>query len=158
VTELIRIKHCPACGVENSANSADCMECGADILGEPVEVKSVAEPTSESEPPTPAKPFLTLQPIADPKVSFKVFEGQTVGRSDLSDVILDGIPDVDSISRRMATFSRRGNQWYVQHVGSTNFIVVDGDEYESDDEVAVREGSILGLALCQFFVHVSNAL
>lgn len=80
-----------------------------------------------------------------------------MGRSGQSDVVIEGIPDLDSISRKMAGFHLRGSQWFVQHLASTNYIAVDGEQYEEDDDVAIRDGSVLGLALCQFFVRIPEA-
>lgn len=166
MSRLERYKVCPSCGAENVPNAADCTQCGFDILMERVERRQLTdlEPISEVRPQqissqgiVAGKPCVVLESLADPKRSFVVYEGQTIGRADLSDVIIEGIPDVDSVSRRMALIGRHGTSWYVQHVGQTNYIAVDGEEYDSDDEVTIREGSVLGLALCQFFIRIPEA-
>jgi len=166
--QLDRYKTCPSCGEENLPNAADCVRCGADILMERVERRMASDPipsnvatleiqseaNEATEAEAPATPHLILESLVEPSRTFIICEGQTVGRADLSDVVIEGIPDVDSVSRRMARFDRRGAGWFVQHIASTNYIVVDGEEYESDDEVTIRDGTILGLALCQFFVRI----
>jgi hypothetical protein len=152
---LDRFKSCPSCGTENPPAAADCVKCGADILAEPVERRAAGSaPATAVAPTDECKPHVRLESLYDPANAFVVFDGQTVGRSDASDVVIDGVPDLDSISRRMALFFRRGQQWYVQHIAGTNFVAVDGEEYESDDEIAIRDGSVVGLALCQFFVRI----
>jgi len=151
MSNLERFKVCPSCRAQNLPSAADCAECGADILSEKVE-RRAAEPTPP--PIDTSTPHVRLESLYDPEKFFIVQEGQTVGRSDAADVVIDGVPDMDSISRRMAYFGRRGQQWFVQHVANTNFVAVDGEEYETDDEVAIRDGSVVGLALCQFFVRI----
>ncbi len=161
-----RFKVCPSCGAENSPNAADCSQCGFDILMERVERRTLAESETTRETDaisqvthvsTSGKPYIVLESLADSKRSFIVYENQTIGRADISDVVIEGIPEVDSVSRKMAQIGRHGTSWYIQHLGQTNYIVVDGEEYESDDEVTIREGTVLGLALCQFFVRISEA-
>ena len=149
MSNLERFKICPACQAKNPPSASDCLECGADVLSERVEHRSTV-----STPEPVAAPHIRLESLYDPEKVFIVQEGQTVGRSDAADVVIDGVPDMDSISRRMALFGRRGQQWFIQHVAQTNFVAVDGEEYESDDEVVIRDGSVVGLALCQFFVRI----
>ena len=159
---VYKVRVCPVCGTENSASASDCSKCKADILGEPLESRFVkdSEATAGLSPPAPATASgdgrLILEVLQDPGLSFAVSEGQTVGRSDLADVVLDKVPNSDYISRRMAIFTRRGKQWFVQHLANTNYITVDGERYDSDEEIALHNGSILGLALCQFTVRIED--
>jgi len=157
MTTATRYKVCPACRTENAPNAADCEKCGNDILAEPVERRASEAPPVETAPrPDLSRPHITLESLAVAGRTFTVYEGQTVGRSDQSDVTIEDIPDLDSISRRMAKFHRRGDQWFVQHIANTNYIAVDGEQYEEDDDIAIHDGSVLGLALCSFFVRVGG--
>jgi pSer/pThr/pTyr-binding forkhead associated (FHA) protein len=163
VTAAHRFKTCPSCGEENASSAADCSRCGADILAEPVEQRSVDKPSIEAPSVPPLRSgeksadALRLESLANPGAVFAVRDGQTVGRSEQADVVIEDVPELDSISRVMAKFTREGDQWYVQHLATTNFISVDGEEYEGDDEVALHDGAVLGLALCQFLVSVPGA-
>lgn len=151
-----RVRVCPVCGTENPANLSECSQCGTDILGEPVETRSPNAPAAQKPEPIEG-PKVVLEVLQQPDLSFEVGENMSVGRTDAADVVLTGAPNVDYISKRMAVFTRRGDQWYVRHVASTNFITVDGERYESDDDVAIHNGSILGLALTQFSVRIPDS-
>jgi len=156
---LLRYRTCPGCGTENPPTAADCENCGLDILGEQVENRSAAEtPIIDIPVEVDTSPALRFESLASPGLGFTVREGQTIGRSDRADVVIEGVPELDSISRVMAKVNRRGDQWFIQHVATTNFIVVDGERYEDDDDVAIREGSVIGLALCQFIVRETGAV
>ena len=96
-----------------------------------------------------------LELIEDPAFGFRVAAGQVVGRSAEADVVLSGIPNLEYISRRHAKFLRRGDQWFVMYIAEGNYIKVDGEEYENDDEVALHEGSILTLSLSSFRVGLT---
>jgi hypothetical protein len=93
-----------------------------------------------------------LTAIDDPLLRFIVREGQTVGRTERADIVLAGVPKLEWISGVHARFSRRGKQWYVRHLGQTNFIKVDGEKYDGREDVALHEGSILILSLTAFRV------
>ncbi len=139
----ILVKYCPVCGAENSRYAAYCASCGdADLSTVPV------------EPRRPAASAVVLESVRDPRVSFTVQDGQTVGRTDLADVVVTGVPDLDAISRKHARFVRQGSRWFVQHVGETNFIRVDGVPYAGKEQVEIREGSVLALTLAEFRVRV----
>lgn len=147
---MYKVRVCPVCGTENPASASDCTKCGTDILGEPLESRFDDESAAQGV----TGPKIVLEVMQQPDLKFEVGEGKTVGRTDSADVVLKGVPNLDYISRRMALFTRRGEQWYVQHVASSNFITVDGDRYEGDEEVALHDGSVLGLALTQFMVRI----
>ena len=99
---------------------------------------------------------LVLELLDDPSVRFAVAEGQTVGRTEKADIMLRGVPKLDWISGAHAKFLRRGEQWYVQHIAQTNFIRVDGEQYQGQQEVAIYDGSILVLSLTAFRVKVDG--
>lgn len=156
---IYKVRVCPVCGTENPPSASDCESCQADILGEPLDSRSnspIATSAAAPAPPEPTGPLIILEAIQNPALKWKVGEGQSVGRSSEADVVLKDAPDVDFVSRKMAVFSRRGDQWFVQHVGTTNYITVDGDRYESDDDIAIHDGSILGLALSQFMIRIPS--
>ncbi|RYG44576.1 FHA domain-containing protein, partial [bacterium] len=99
---------------------------------------------------------LALESMEDSALRFVVAEGQTVGRTEKSDVVVGEVTNGKYISSAMARFTRRGDQWYVQHIATTNYIVVDGEEYEDDTEVAIHDGSVLALALAPFIVRIGG--
>jgi hypothetical protein len=137
------VKYCPVCGAENSRYAAYCTSCGdADLSTVPVEQRRLASSA------------VVLESVVDPKVCFTVLDGQTVGRGDAADVVLAGVPDLDAISRTHARFSREGSRWFVQHVGETNFIRVDGVPHAGKEQVEIREGSVVALALTEFRVSL----
>jgi len=160
-----KVRVCPYCHTENPATASDCVNCKADILAEPLETRdsdsSVSASADQDTAQAPASqqsgPNIVLEPLQDPDTKFKIYEGQSVGRTKEADVVLKNVPNADYISRRMAVFTRRGEQWFVQHVGSTNYITVDGDRYETDDSIAIHDGSVLGLALSQFMVRIPES-
>ncbi|MEA2552358.1 MAG: hypothetical protein QOJ65_534 [Fimbriimonadaceae bacterium] len=124
-----------------------------------METRRVQEPVAEPEEKETMEiqgPRVVLEVLQQPGTRFEVGEGQTVGRTDAADVVLKGVPNSDYISRKMAVFTRRGDQWFVQHLGGTNYITVDGEKYQDNEEIALHSGSILGLALCQFTVRLAE--
>ena len=163
MSTVYKVRVCPICGTENPATASDCAKCGADILGEPLETRFPESAPSElvstptEEPAETTGPHVLLQLMERPDVSFTISEGKCVGRTGDADIVLKGVPYFDYISRRMACFSRRGEQWFVKHVGTSNYIVVDGEKYETDDDIAIHDGSVLGLPLCQFIVKIPQS-
>lgn len=150
------VKYCPACGQENLPSESFCTQCDFDLLtvsSEPRRDDSGHETASESgEAPVIATDFCRLELLDDPKISFQIAPGQSVGRGVEADVLIANVPHGTYISRRHAQFSRRGPQWFVQYVASGNFIKVDGETYDDDAVVALHDGTILTLSLCSFRV------
>jgi pSer/pThr/pTyr-binding forkhead associated (FHA) protein len=85
-----------------------------------------------------------------------VKEGQTVGRTKKADIMLQGVPKLDWISGIHARVFRQGEQWYIQHLGETNFIKVDGEMYKGREEVAFYDGSIVIFSLTAFRVSLGG--
>lgn len=112
--------------------------------------------TRRVELKSPTSPTCTLVLLADPAIQFQVRDGETAGRTGASEVILHGVPEADAISSRHARFFLRNGQWYVQHVGNTNFIKVDGYEYYGDEEVVIEDGSTVVLSLTAFRVQLGD--
>ncbi|MDQ7793703.1 MAG: FHA domain-containing protein [bacterium] len=149
------VKYCPLCGAENSRLAPFCAGCGdADLSTVPVEpVRAPAPAADGGETRRVEVDTCVLELLADPRVSFAVRAGQTVGRTGRSDIVLVGVPDLDCISAVHARFLKRGDQWYVQHLGQTNFIQVDGETYKGSEEVAIYPDSVLALSLSTFRVR-----
>ncbi len=162
MSTLYKVRVCPTCGTENPATASDCTKCGADILGEPLETRypQSAEPLAPENASASAAavsgPHVVLEVMERPELAFVVEEGKSVGRTDESDIVLKGVPYFDYISRKMAMFTRRGDQWFVKHLGTSNYIMVDGEKHSSDDDIALHDGSVLGLPLCQFMVRIGS--
>lgn len=169
-------KYCPLCGAQNPPRQPFCAECkDCDLSTVPVEpVRNVGHSTAPLPMPTgpPAaiggtrrvdQPSATVAPVcilalvSEPSIQFTVKTGECVGRTSASEVVLHSVPDVDAISGRHARFWEHDGHWYVQHVGSTNFIRVDGFLYSGDEEVAIYDGSIVVLSLTAFQVRLGGA-
>ncbi len=159
MSEPVYVKYCPLCGAENPHQAAFCARClDGDLTTVPAEVRREAPPELAvvPEPAAPAPARCTLVLIEDPGVTFRVAEGQTVGRTRKADVLLAGVPKLEWISGAHARFFRRGPQWFVQHIAVTNFIKVDGDTFRGDEEVALHDGSVLVLSLTAFRVKLEG--
>lgn len=99
---------------------------------------------------------LQLELVENPALVFPVRPGQSVGRSERADVILNDIPKLEFISRAHARFTRRRTQWYVQYIAEGNSITVDGVESRDDSEIAVHEGSVVVLSFTPFRVKLGQ--
>ena len=162
------VKYCPLCGAENPRQGAFCRSClDGDLSSVPAELKHVTvlklppqPPPDEEAAPEPDTREIAviaaclLEVVEDPRLSFRVQDSQTVGRSDRADVALKGVPKADWISGVHARLFRREDQWYVQHLGQTNFIKVDGEQFKGREEVPVYDGSILVLSLTAFRIKM----
>lgn len=159
----MRVRVCPVCRTECPEDVFACPRDGSDLLMEPIVLRADA-PAAETVPPPcesasqegATAAHLVLESIEVPGLKFVVREGQCVGRGEAADIVLAGSPHFGHISRRMAVFFCRGEQWFIQHVATSNYIKVDGCEYEDDTEVAIEDGSVVGLPLAMFRVKVSS--
>jgi len=167
MSEVVFVKYCPSCGAENPRQQAFCRVDGEDIAtvaAEPRRSEGTQPRAGAAEEGAPrvtagtrrvdespeSADLCVLELVESPSVRFSVRDGQTVGRTEGADLVLEGVPKLDYISSRHARFFRRGDQWYIQHVAGTNFIVVDGEKYRGDEEVAFYNGSIITLSLTPF--------
>jgi len=164
MSDIVMVRYCPQCEAENVKKASVCLKCGFDLST----VRAVFRRTQQEVPTAqqidePAREgdnvgtrrvdsVCILESLDDPALRFGILDGLTVGRTCASDVVLTGTHDLDCISSRHARFFRRADQWYVQHVGTTNFIKVDGVKYRGDDEVAIYNNYIVFLALTGFRV------
>lgn len=180
MTDQVFVKYCPLCGAENPRQQAFCLACmdgdltvvsvevrrardvapadGTAVIGERAGQTATSVRTERrsdrriSTRQVVELATLTLECIEDPALRFVVEEGQTVGRTDKADVVLRGVPKLDWISSAHARFFRRGEQWYVQHIGATNFVKVDGETYRGREEVTLQDGAIVVFSLTAFRV------
>lgn len=117
-----------------------------------------ASPAPASLPSTkPATPDVCiLELLENAAMRFTVLDGQTIGRNHKADVPLAGVPNADYISGCHARLFRDGGQWLITHVGSTNFIKVDGEMYRGQEEVPVYDGSVVVLSLTTFRINLAG--
>lgn len=158
-------KECNVCHHLNplTANFCEGQGCVASLVGARiVDLDAPLEaPNTASDPPggsgdaLAAADVLSFHLAEDPGRVFRVAPGQTLGapgHSEEPDVPLAGVPGEDYISGRHLRVLRRGPDWFVQHVGHTNYIVVDGTRYEGRNEVRVRAGSSVFLTETEFVI------
>ena len=164
MSELHFVKYCPLCGAENPRQQAFCLKClDGDLSTVPVEPRRAAKappatPVTEERPDTrKVATACMLELVENPSIRFTVRENQTVGRTAKADVVLANVPKAEWISGAHARFLRRDEQWYIQHIGHTNFVKVDGETYNGQEEVAIYHGSIVVLSLTTFRVNLEGA-
>ena len=157
------VKICPSCGLQNAPTESFCARCDFDLLSVPAQTVASPDVTSEAHLPSEpvaeaprADPICRLELVDDPARSFRLSEGQSIGRGVEADVILSDVPHLDFISRKHAKFLRRGEQWFVQYIAQGNFISVDGETFEDDSQVALQNGSLLSLSLTAFRVALEG--
>lgn len=169
MAELVKI--CPRCLFHNPDTVNSCLRCPSSLAGvEATDPDAPVLPDEHVTPVTEGGPdhatdlatatALRLELAADPTRGFVVLAGQTVGapgHAERPDVPLAGVPDEDYISGRHARVLRHGSDWFVQHLGQTNFIVVDGARHDERDEVPVHAGSSVFLTYTEFIVRAGDA-
>lgn len=140
--------------IPTAASAEPVMGWEADTALQPAAVKPGPDTLHVEGGGSPAQ--LVLELVERPELRFTVADGQTVGASRdeqrRADVTLTGAPNLDYISSVHARFFLRGEQWFVQHSGSTNFIKVDGTKFEKREEVPLHHGSVLVLSKTPFRV------
>ncbi len=170
---MTSVRVCPGCGQQNSAVDVFCRKCMMDISTVAPSVMDEVIPASEpqaqpqcsqsegvtkvvnTQTTSQTVDMCSLELVSDPNVMLHLQDGQTIGRGDQADIRVVNVPDVDAISRVHAKFFTRNGQWYIQYLGKTNFIKVDGQIYgDTNTEVALYEGSIVVLSLTPFTFHI----
>ncbi len=170
------VKLCPLCGKENEIYQVFCINCGDGDLSQ-VAIESVADNAAayivdineikkNSNPPSPdtqkdditakveEEKKIMLESVEDPTLQFTVKENQSVGRNDKADVIVAKAAKSEWISGKHALFTCRREKWYIQHVGKTNYIIVDNEKFCEDEEVPIYNDSIIALSLSLFKVKI----
>jgi endogenous inhibitor of DNA gyrase (YacG/DUF329 family) len=168
------VKKCPLCGKENEIYQVFCSSCGDGDLSQ-VAIESIdcnavplvavitEEKDNVSDAPKPKEDItakvgevkkITLISVDDPTIEFTVKENQTIGRNEKADVIVAKVAKSEWISGKHALFTRRGQKWYIQHVGKTNYIIVDNEKFSEDEEVPIYNDSIIALSLSLFKVKI----
>jgi pSer/pThr/pTyr-binding forkhead associated (FHA) protein len=155
------VKVCPCCGHHNEDTANWCEKCPSTLAGadriDPDAVEPSPEPPGSQDP----APVLRLELASDPARAFSLRSGQTLGARDHAerpDVVVTDVPDEDFISGRHLAAVRHGQDWFVRHVGRTNYIVVDGKQHsDSAEEIPVRDGSSLFLTYTEFIVRTEGS-
>ena len=164
MAELVKI--CPRCHHHNPDTVNSCESCPSTLAGVPAEDPDAPEEASPAQLP-PVLPgiagadSLRLELAEDPSRVFVVRAGQTLGAPDhegAPDVVLAGVPKEDYISGRHVMVLRDGPDWFVKHLGRTNYIVVDGVRYSDAAEVPIREGTSLFLTYTEFIVRRGDGI
>jgi hypothetical protein len=168
------IKKCPLCGKDNEIYQVFCSSCGdgdlSQVVIEPLvkndvsltltkpDIKSNTTPIHKDDDDITAKvgevKKIILESIDDPTIQFVVKENQSVGRNGKADVVVEKVAKSEWISGKHALFTRRKNKWYIQHVGTTNYIIVDNEKFCEDEEVPIYNDSIIALSLSLFKVKI----
>lgn len=162
----MKVRTCPACGVPQESNLMVCGSCGStDIALAPEKlasqepenpIRACAEGTRRVS--VPSSNSIVLELLENPAIGFEVSDGQVVGRTAEADVVITGVPDSDAISRRMAKFRKRGEQWFVEHLGTTNYLMVDGHEVKDQGfEYPIANGSQIAMPLTTFIIRVGGS-
>lgn len=165
---VAQVKICPLCGAKNPPMMPYCVSCTKQDLSpvqsvDDADLSQAHEASSTTGDPElrtmrveDASQAITLELVEDPSVRFTVRDGQVVGRGQAADVTLVGVPRLPEISRQHARFTCRGTRWYVSHLGSVNYNIVDGERYDDDRDVPVGDGSTLVLAETPFVIRIGG--
>lgn len=167
------VKYCPLCGGENPRRQAFCQHCHAgDLTTVPEEInrsRVIAKNSEVALTPLDSEQVIqnwhqevvaecSIELLEDSSIKFKICDGQTVGRTAEADVQLAAVPRAEWISSVHARFFRRGSQWYIQHLGDTNYIKIAEDIYRGHEEVPVQSGQIITLSMTAFrFISAGEA-
>lgn len=156
------VKYCPLCGGENPQRQAFCRQCqDGDLTTVPVEKSRNYQSSTAKATALEGDDVLqnwhdevvavcSLELVEDSAISFKILDGQTVGRTAEADVELAAVPNSEWISSIHARFFRRGKQWYIQHLGDTNYIKVGEDTFRGHEEIPLQSGQTITISLTVF--------
>lgn len=157
MSSLVFVKYCPRCDAENPRLQSLCLGCHADLTMVRAEPRRSATDAATAPAARDGGSRCILELVADPCVRIEVHPGQVVGRTDAADIALaERVTEWQFISSRHAQFTRRGEQWYVKHIGGTNYNIVDGERYTDDDEVALYDTSVLVISKTVFRVRIEG--
>ena len=149
--------HCTECGFVNAEGANYCQRCGAlltrpEPTGEPVTATYRIDETGELVPVEIGDgvggPALVIR-AGGGRVgeSFPIDgERMAIGRRPESDVFLDDV----TVSRDHALLIRRGDQWYLDDLGSLNGTYVNRERIESH---CLREGDEVQIGKYKLTFH-----
>jgi pSer/pThr/pTyr-binding forkhead associated (FHA) protein len=146
---------CTRCGHPNRDDARFCANCGASLQDESTLTLTPLEGEDEEnvEFPFPEDELERGQALVQVKRgpnagSTFLLEGEssTVGRSTDSVVFLDDI----TVSRKHATFERRGREWFVKDAGSLNGTYVNGEQVD-ETKLATGDQVQIGRFKLAFF-------
>jgi pSer/pThr/pTyr-binding forkhead associated (FHA) protein len=145
---------CSSCGIEVSAETTQCPECGARLAEptasfDPVEVEPA---TSKPTEPVSEGPVLVVRKGPQPGERFFVDRDRlTVGRDPKSDIFLNDM----TVSRGHAVIDCSANVVSVKDAGSLNGTYVNG---EIVDSAVLKNGDVLQVGTFQMlFLSGSGA-
>jgi pSer/pThr/pTyr-binding forkhead associated (FHA) protein len=136
---------CTRCGHRNRDDARFCAECGAPlqedstvslvpIEGEDEDASEFPFPEDELEP---GQALVQVKRGPNAGSTFLLdADASSVGRNTDSDVFLDDV----TVSRKHATFERRGGEWFVRDAGSLNGTYVNGEQV---DETKLADGDLV---------------
>ncbi len=138
---------CTRCGHPNREEARFCSECGAPLEADPTLSLAPIETDEDHSEPfpfphdelEPGQGLLLVKRGPNAGTTFLLEKDESqVGRDPGSDVFLDDI----TVSRKHASFERRGEAFFVRDHGSLNGTYVNGEQVEetklaSHDEVQI---------------------
>lgn len=160
---------CPNCGTPRSADEAFCEVCGLDFASGKLPAAPPPPSTAATATATGATSAVDTGWVVVIEVDTEFFESnendasltppEGVAAKEIplrGDEVLIGRtsasanvhPDVDlgsdvGVSRKHATLKRRGDEWFIVDLGSTNGTEVDGKVVPAGEERAVAEGTVV---------------
>lgn len=162
-------KYCDMCGAE----LLECINCGAlgtdnfcPGCGKPMVARKTTNKPAEN-PQTPTKPKGTKEPGGETTIGgrrktlvlkarsggfvLKPEDGAVIGRQ-TSTPYSTLLADCDLISRQHGKFMKRGREWYIIDLGSTNGTLVNDVELDPDTPAKIATGDVVDLGTYIFDV------
>ena len=152
-------QHCPECGFSNAEGANYCQRCGAllpraESAGEPATATYRIDDTGELVPVeldevTAHGPALVIRAGGGREGESFAIDGErtTIGRRPDSAVFLDDV----TVSRDHALLIQRGDQWYLDDLGSLNGTYVNRTRIESQ---RLEEGDEVQIGKYKLTFHV----
>lgn len=137
-------KICPSCREKNPVDEMMCINCMADISNIPIvdeELSKINEtPEDSSKIETSQEASNTDMTVVEvPKITLRgknfiieVFSGDIVGRHEKGK---EYIGEYKTVSRKHAKFFKQAGSWYVEDLGSTNGVYVNGRRINSPEVI-----------------------
>ncbi|GKT09133.1 FHA domain-containing protein [Desulforhabdus sp. TSK] len=145
-------KLCPQCGARNSKDSFLCATPGCNTSLAFVEAVLMPEGSTNL---LPRRLYLENPHLPHP---LEVKSGQVVGQAHPTsgaDVKLSGIPDIECVSRSHCRFDFDGSSWMLTALPTTtNKTCVNGKVIPKGQSVALKNGDVVTMAICDFRVRL----